>query len=213
MALGGRMPIFRYGTGGPTRIQGWQVDVEGAAFPRLDLEEEWDLLATDFRFGIPVTYGRGRYQMKIAYYHLSSHLGDELMLKQPHIPRINFTRDAFVWGHSFFVTESIRLYAEAAWAFYIDGGAKPWEFQFGVDYSPPDPTIGIRPVPFFAVNGHLREEVDFGGNLVVQAGWQWRGPTAHRFRMGFHYYVGQNEQYQFFDQYESKVGMGLWYDF
>jgi hypothetical protein len=212
IALGGRVGISRYGNRDPLRPQGWQLDIEGAVFPRLDLEEDQDLMSTDFRFGIPLTFGRKRYQTKLAYYHLSSHLGDELMLKHPGTPRINFSRDVIVWGHSFYWTENLRLYGEAAWAFCHGGGSKPWEFQFGVEYSPAAPSCP-RGAPFFAVNGHLREEFAFGGNLVVQTGWQWRGTSGHLFRLGMHYYVGASDQYEFFDQYEDKIGMAIWYDY
>jgi hypothetical protein len=68
-------------------------------------------------------------------------------------------------------------------------------------------------VPFVAVNGHLREELNYSGNLVVQTGYQWRGETNHLFRAGLHYYTGKSDQYEFFRQYEDKVGLGLWYDF
>lgn len=212
IALGGRVGILRYGTNDPRWPQGWQADVEGAAFPRLDLEEERDLMAADFRFGIPLTYGVGPFQTKLGYYHLSSHLGDELMLKHPGVPRINYSRDVLVWGNSFYWTKDLRLYAEAAYAFYRSGGAEPWEFQFGVDYSPSRPTHW-RGAPFVAINGHLREELDFGGNVVVQTGWQWRGVTGHLFRLGMHYYAGGSEQFEFFRQYEDKLGLGIWYDY
>lgn len=213
IALGGRAGMLRYGNQDSLRPEGFQIDIEGAAFPRLDLERDLDLVASDFRFGIPLTYGRGRYQTKLAYYHLSSHLGDEWMLRTAGWTRINYTRNALVWGHAYFLTDDLRLYAEAAWAFDTDGGAEPWEFQFGVDYSPLEPVASLRGSPFVGLNAHLREEVDFGGNFVVQVGWQWRGPTGGLFRMGMQYFAGKSEQYEFFRQYEDKVGLGLWYDF
>ncbi len=213
IALGGRAGMLRYGNQDPLRPEGFQIDIEGAAFPRLDLERDLDLVASDFRFGIPLTYGRGRYQTKLAYYHLSAHLGDEWMLRTAGWTRINYTRNALVWGHAYSLTDNLRLYAEAAWAFDTDGGAEPWEFQFGVDYSPLEPAGSLRGSPFVALNAHLREEVDFGGNFVVQAGWQWRGPTGGLFRMGMQYFAGKSEQYEFFQQYEDKAGLGLWYDF
>ena len=89
---------------------------------------------------------------------------------------------------------------------------KPWEFQFGTEYSPLGPT-GSRGAPFLAVNGHLRQEVDFGGTLIVQAGWQWRGRTGHLMRRGLEYFNGQSEQYQFFHDHEQLVGIGVWYDY
>ncbi len=211
VALGGRVGILRYGTAEADRPQGWQLDIEGAGMPRLDLERERDVVSADFRFGIPLTYGRGRYQAKFAYYHLSSHLGDEYMVRNNTLERLNFSRDVLVWGHSFYWTEDWRLYAEAGWAFQCDGGSRPWEFQFGADYSPAAPN-GMRGSPFWAINGHLRQEFDFGGHLAVQTGWQWRGPSGHLFRIGMHYFQGMSDQWEFFNKFEDKLGFGIWYD-
>jgi len=211
VALGGRVGILRYGTEDDDRPHGWQIDLEGAAFPRLDLEHDRDLVSADFRAGVPITFGRDRFQTKFAYYHLSSHLGDEFMVRNRSLSRINYVRDALVWGVSFYCVDDLRIYTEAAWSFYTDGGAEPWEFQFGVDYTPAGPS-GIRGTPFFAINGHLREESDFGGNLVVQTGWQWRGDSGHLFRMGVQYFAGKSDQFEFFDQYEEKLGLAIWYD-
>jgi hypothetical protein len=212
VTLGGRVGLVRFGTEGPDRPEGWELDMEGAAFPRLNLEESLDVEATDFRFGLPLTYGIGPYQFKFAFYHISSHLGDELMLKHKDVPRINYSRNGFAWGNSYFLTRDVRLYAEAAWSFYCDGGAKPWEFLFGAEYSPAKVT-GRRPVPFLAVNSHLREEVNYGGNVVVETGYQWRGVSDHLFRAGMQYSAGKSDQYEFFTRNEEKVGLGLWYDF
>ena len=212
IALGGRVGLLRYGTCLSDRPEGWQIDFEGAAFPRLDLEHGREVVATDFRAGVPLTYGCGRFQTKFAYYHLSSHLGDELMVRRGSLARINYVRDVLVWGASYYWTDDLRLYGEAGWAFDTDGGAEPWEFQFGIDYSPAIPS-GLYGAPFFAINGHLREEVDFGGNLVVQAGWQWRGDSGHLFRAGMQYFTGKSDQFEFYDEYEEKLGLAIWYDY
>lgn len=213
ITFGGRVGLVRYGTTDSLQPEGWQLDMEAAAMPRLNAEESLDLMAADYRFGMPLTYGLGPYQTKFAFYHLSSHLGDEIMLHHPgEDERINYSRNCVVWGHSYYLFEDIRLYGEAGWSFTNDGGSKPWEFQFGVDYSPAAPTT-LAPAPFFAINGHLRQELDFGGNLVVQTGWQWRGVTGHLFRMGMQYYTGKSDQYEFFRRNENKVGLGLWYDY
>jgi hypothetical protein len=31
--------------------------------------------------------------------------------------------------------------------------------------------------------------------------------------MGLQYFAGMSEQYEFYDDYESKIGLGLWYDY
>jgi hypothetical protein len=213
LEAGGRVGLLRFGTEGSPRPDGWELDLEGAAFPRLDLDHDEDLISVDFRVGIPLTYGSGPWQMKLAAYHLSSHLGDEFLLRFPGYPRINYSRNALVLGGAYYLTEDLRLYAEAEWAFATDGGAKPWEFQFGLDYSPVRSANLLRGSPFLALNGQIREEDDYGGSFVVQAGWQWRGPSSHLFRMGVQYFVGMSDQYEFYRRYEEKVGIGLWYDF
>lgn len=136
IALGGRVGLIRYGNRDSLRPDGWQLDFEGAVFPRLDLEHEHDVISMDLRAGVPLTYGHGPYRLKFAYYHLC-----------------------------------------------------------------------------LAINGHLREELDFGGNLVVQAGWQWRGPAGHLFRTGLQYFNGKSDQFEFYDRFEQKIGIGIWYDF
>ena len=210
--LGGRVGILRYGTDNPLWPQGWQLDFEGAAFPRMDLDNDRDLVSADYRFGVPLTTRRGCWEAKLAYYHLSSHLGDEFLIRYPGYPRINYVRDAVVLGMAVYFGPNLRLYSEADWAFNADGGAKPWEYQFGVDFSPAEPT-GIWGAPFFAINAHLREANDFSGNMTVQSGWQWRGRTGRLGRVGMQYFNGMSDQTQFYNTFEEQIGIGLWYDF
>ncbi len=212
IALGARAGLVRYGTTDPLWPEGWQFDIEGAAFPRLSLEEHCDMASADFRAGAPLTYRRGIWETKFGYYHLSSHLGDEYMLRHKDRVRINYSRDALVFGMAMCPGRDWRLYGEVAWAFYNAGGSQPWEFQFGASYAPANPT-GFRGAPFMAVNGHLHQEVNFGGNLTVQAGWAWRGDTGRLFRMGLHYLNGKSDQAQFYREFEQQIGAGLWYDF
>ena len=212
VTLGGQVGLLRYGTSGNVRPNGWQLGIEGAGLVRLDLEENSDVIATDYRFGVPLTWGDDIYQVKFAFYHLSSHVGDEFLLKNPGFPRLNYSRDVLVWGGSLYLHELWRVYSEFGYAFSSDV-SEPWEMQFGIEHAPEGPT-GIRGKPFAAFNAHLREEVDFGGNVVFQTGWAWRrAPATGIFRVGVEYYNGKSDQFSFFDESEQKVGFGLWYDY
>lgn len=213
ISLGGRVGILRWGTAGSDKPEGWQLDIEGAAFPRLDLEVDRDLISVDFRFGVPLTYSQGQWHTKLAFYHLSSHLGDEYLARFPLLTRVSYSRDAMVLGIGRYILDSMRIYSEAGYAFTNYGGSEPWEFQFGMEYSP-RVVSGLRGSPFAAVNGLLREEVDYGGSLIVQTGWQWRGTaTGNLFRLGFQYFNGKSEQFQFFRQHEEQFAGALWYDY
>jgi hypothetical protein len=219
ITLGFREGILRHGTEGAECPQGFQVDIAGAAFPRLLPAQKYDLMSTDFRFGIPVTYGVGRYQMKIEPYHISDHMGDEYEVSHPGLKRVDYSWDAVAWGHSYYVTDDLRVYGEFAYAYAVGGGAKPMEFQFGVDYSPMKPFSGLRGLhccrgaPFFALNADFRETVDYEAGLIVQTGWQFRGENSHVLRLGMEFFSGKSDQYEFFARREQKIGLGIWYDF
>jgi Protein of unknown function (DUF1207) len=210
--LGARVGLLRFGDRNTVLPQGFQIDAEGSAQARLNLTDNVDVTSVDFRGGLPITYGYGAWRFKAGYYHLSSHLGDEFLLKNPNYPRLNFARDTLLFGTAYYLTDDLRIYGEVGWAFFTDV-SEPFEVQFGIDYAPAAPT-GARGAPFFALNGHLREELDYSGNFTVQAGWAWR--SAHNgslLRIGGHYFNGASWQYSFFNHFEQQLGVGLWYDF
>ena len=212
--LGGRVGVLRYGTPGWIMPQGWELDVEAAAMVRLTLDSIGDFETADYRYGVPLTYGIDNWQFKLAAYHLSSHLGDEFAIAHPGslANRINYVRNELVLGASYYPHPIMRLYGEVGWCFDFDGGSEPWEVQFGTELSRPGPT-GPGGTPFLAINANLREDVDWGGDLSTQAGWLWRDDSGHVLRVGLHYFNGKSSQFQFFNNFEQQIGIGLWYDF
>lgn len=209
--IGGRVPIVRFGA--VERLEGWQFDVLGGVNLRQDPNDEMDVQATDYRFDLPLTYRKGPHAFKVGYYHVSSHLGDEYILKNNITTRDNFLRDVINFGYSYNPLPELRLYGEFGYGFHVDV-SEPWEMQFGVDYGPATFT-GIYGAPFVAVNVHLREELNFGGNVALQLGWAWRGEGIHAgiLRTGAYYYDGGSPQFSFHRSHETQVGWGLWYDF
>ncbi|MCX7413256.1 MAG: DUF1207 domain-containing protein [Planctomycetia bacterium] len=213
MTAGARVSLLRYGSDPVLHPQGIELQVEGAAFVRLDQQDELDLRSSDYRFGIPLVFGIGRWQTKLAYYHLSAHLGDESMLKHQSFPRVNYLRDAMVWGNSYYLLDWMRIYGEVGYSFHNSGGSEPWEFQAGVELVQARPT-GPRGAPFFAINGMSRQELNWGGNVCVQTGWAWRGRRSERLlRVGFEYLNGSDPQYEFVFYNQNRCGIGMWYDF
>lgn len=210
VALGGRVGIYRNGTEGAINPEGFQLDMEGAVFPRLDQDHAQDVDSMDFRFGIPMTWREGAVAYKFGYYHLSSHLGDEFMLKHPGYERVNYVRDSLIFGTSYDLTRDSRVYGEVAYAWHHSGGARPLELQCGAEYSPARAGRSM----FAAANLHTRQNKGWDSNINLEAGWQWRGAESqHLFRFGAQYYYGKSMQYEFFNKSEQLVGVGLWFDY
>ncbi|MCA9053571.1 MAG: DUF1207 domain-containing protein [Planctomycetaceae bacterium] len=212
VTLGGRVGLWRYGTPGAVDPQGFQLDLEGGAMVRLDPEEETDVEAADFRFGFLMTWREGPWATKAGYYHVSSHLGDEFLLRNPGFPRRNYVRDSALAGISFDATPEVRLYSEVAYAIGHEGGALPLEFQYGTEYS--SRATGSWGGPYAAINGHTREDQGWITGVNIVSGWQWLGvESRHRFRVGMQYYHGPALQYSFVGRRETLLGGGLWFDY
>ncbi len=208
------MGFVKYGNTDAAHPEGWQLDFYGAAIARLDLEQQEDLDSCDYVFGFPLTWGNERWQSKFGYAHLSSHMGDEYTIEHPGAinDRVNYTRDSLVWGKSYYPIPAWRVYGEIGWAAHCDGHAHRWTSQFGTELSRPGPT-GCHGTPFFAINGRLREDDTWVGDVNIQTGWLHRGILGQTLRWGFDYYNGKSSQSQFFDNFEQQIGVGLWYDF
>ena len=103
--------------------------------------------------------------------------------------------------------------AKTAYAMNADGGAEPWEFQFGTESAAAGPT-GNSGTPFLALNGHLRQEEDFSGDFTAQTGWLWRSVNGQTMRIGVPLSERQIEPVpNVYQDTEQQIGLGLWYDF
>lgn len=215
--LGGRVGLIRYGEFSAVNPNGWQLDLEGGAQARVLPEDESDLEAADFRVGFLLTRRQGPWSGKTGYYHLSSHVGDEFLIKNPGFSRLNYVRDAWIIGVSRDINVNgrpdVRVYSEYAYAFNHEIGL-PSEFQIGTEYSP---LIfnGWRGSPFFGLNGLFRQDRAWDAkSLTLAGGWQWRSEaTNQRFRIGAQYYDGDSIQWSFPGKKESMFGWGMWFDF
>lgn len=209
--LGGHVGLLRYGNRSAINPEGWQLDLEGAAMPRVDMGHNDDLEAADFRAGFLSTWRYGPNAYKAGYYHLSSHIGDEFLLRNPGYDRLNYVRDSFIVGWTRFLTPDAQAYAEVAYAANHECGAEPLEFQYGLQYTPM--IFGFRGAPFAAINGHTRQDFGWITSVTAQAGWQWRGYTNHLWRFGVQYYKGPAIQWELAGQSQSSMGAGMWFDY
>ncbi len=209
--LGGHVGLLRHGTTDAVNPEGWQLDLEGAALPRVDLANNDDLEACDFRAGFLSTWRHGPNAFKAGYYHLSSHLGDEYLIRNPGYLRLNYVRDSGIVGWTRHLNPNAQIYGEVAYAFNAEDGALPLELQYGAQYSPLK--FGLRGAPFAAINGHTRQDFGYVTSVNMNAGWQWRGASNHTYRLGMQYYTGPALQYSFAGLRETLFGGGMWMDY
>ncbi len=74
---------------------GWQFNFAGGLFALFNLSAPSnDLVNGDYNVGFSLTHGAGPWSQRFRLYHQSSHLGDEFLLSQPNIKRINLSIEA-----------------------------------------------------------------------------------------------------------------------
>jgi hypothetical protein len=81
VGIGDAFPLVRFG--GPHAGEGLQLGLEAAVFAQFDLASTSDdLLNADYVVGVPLTFRRAGFSARARFYHQSSHLGDELLLRE-----------------------------------------------------------------------------------------------------------------------------------
>ena len=69
--------------GGAKPGNGFQISIAGSVFAQFDLDiSSYDLLNADYVVGIPITFRYNAFSGRFRLYHQSSHLGDELLLRE-----------------------------------------------------------------------------------------------------------------------------------
>lgn len=93
VALGKDLGIWRRSQ--RHRCDGVQVNLLGAVFSQFNLDTRSDdLINSDFLVGPAVTLRRGIVSARLRLYHQSSHLGDEFLLENPGVDRVNLSFEA-----------------------------------------------------------------------------------------------------------------------
>ncbi|HEX7127272.1 MAG TPA: DUF1207 domain-containing protein [Thermodesulfobacteriota bacterium] len=202
---------------------GVQVGLTGAVFAQFHLHESSsDLLNADYLVGIPVSFRRGLWSARLRLFHQSSHLGDEFLLGNPGVERVNLSFeaiDALVsverrwWrlygGGSVLVNKepsSLDLFG-AQWGLELRGPGFPSPLS--------GPTLGdVRIAPVLGADFKAFQQQDWAVTASLVGGLEWSGPrSARRLRLLLSYLRGYNPYGQFFDQKIETFGIGLYFAF
>jgi hypothetical protein len=209
--VGGQIGLLRYGTYDAFRPQGLQLDIEGAAQFRSSNADMFNFASTNVRFGFPLTVGWGSQETKLELCFFRAEAAGSNAEYLPYPMNQVFQQEAMVLGHSIHLTDMLRVYGEAIYLLHSNQDGN-WEFQFGTELAPVDPTR-LWGSPFAAANVYLLEQENYGGNLMLQAGWLWRGRDARMLRVGVFYSNGLSNSSVLVNANEQQIGFGLWRDY
>jgi uncharacterized protein DUF1207 len=203
---------------GVVSSRGWQLAIAAAVFSQFNLARPTaDLMNTDYRVGLPLTYRRAGLTTRVQLYHQSSHLGDEYML-HANAQRIDLTFEA---------AELLVSQRLAAWRVYGGGeyvfthspaDLKPGVLHGGVEYRQPGAPVHFgrlatgRVVAALDAKSFQDRGWDVGWSAITglelgdpvargEGGWRWS--------LLLRAYTGPAPYGEFFRDRVASLGFGL----
>lgn len=183
-----------------------------------------DLINADYVVGIPVSWRSGLFSTRLRLYHQSSHLGDEFLLANPGVKRVDLSFEA--------VEAILSLDAPGGWGRVYAGGSylvhrEPAALersgvQWGLELRGPDflnPILeaqlpGLRLTPVLGADFKSFEALSWNVNGNVVGGLEWsKAGGTRRFRLLLNYYHGFSPFGQFCAQKVEWFGVGLYLSF
>lgn len=212
--VGGTQGLWRFEPEGADFAA--QLDIFGLVQTRLSPD---DLMAADYRFGVPVSWRWGWWQGKIGYEHTSAHLGDEIIAARGLFPR-SFAKDEVVLGLGRIIGDNLRVYGHIGYAFSFQvpdvesTTRNRMRYDVGAEWFLREPT-GWHGSPFAAANLEWRGDQGYTPNWTLQAGWLWRNPLRREgmVRVFGEYYTGRSPYGQFLQTREQFYSVGFGFDY
>lgn len=189
----------------------WQVSIQAAAYTINDLDtSSWDLVNSDFRFGLALTNRTGPVSGLFRVYHFSSHAGDEYLINND-VKRVNISNESLDMVLSYDLNDWLRVYGGSAYRFGRHPKEfDPWSLQYGAEFRGQEKYWGIlRPVA--GANFYHLEERDWATSISVRAGFELESHTRLMNRIQFliGYFNGPSPYGQFYQNYHEYIDFGL----
>jgi hypothetical protein len=210
VGLGDSFGLVRWGGSRPG--EGVQLDLVGSIFAQFDLgTPSSDLINADYIVGLPLTLRRSGFSARVTFYHQSSHLGDEYLLRGEEIERENLSFESIAVVLSQEIG-ALRLYAGGEQLFRREPEALATRLMHaGIELR----TRRSGPMAFVAaVDLKATEQHDWSPATSARAGIEFArsGAAGHPARLVslmLEVYEGPSPYGQFFQDDISYVGFGL----
>lgn len=188
-----------------------QVGIQGGVFALFNLDApSSDLINADYWIGLPVSYRRGPWSYLLRLYHQSSHLGDEFILGNPGVDRVNLSYEDL----EFLVSrewERWRVYGGGGYIVNSEPDLAPLHVQAGVEYVRPRAAGRLSFIA--AMDVQASEELDWRRSRSYQLGFEFRRGSPRRARLMLEHFRGHSPNGQFYRESLRYTGLGLYFGF
>jgi hypothetical protein len=150
----------------------WEFGIQAGVFAVFDLDaESKDLINADYFVAAFGGYRQGAFSALGRVFHQSSHLGDEQLLRDTRLNRINLSYESVDLKLSYDLPLGLRVYGGGGYLFDRDPSSlKPWSAQAGAEFRSPWTLWGGAIRPIAGLDLQSREENNWNVDVSLRAG-------------------------------------------
>jgi hypothetical protein len=219
VSFGDSFPIKRWEAVG--RWKGtMELGLEGGVWAVFNFSNDVDLMNADWTASLPLTYRVDHWTFRGRYYHVSSHLGDEYMVRHPGVKRLNPSFEALEVMAVKDWKSWLRVYGGLGRVLRSDSTfpLQPLYFLLGAEvrgYARSYPSTRVLAQPYFAVHSSAWETRHFHPSINTALGVEWGDFAGYgrKVRTSVEYYSGYCLEGQFGDLRTHSLSARLAYGF
>ncbi len=217
VSFGETIPLYRSNIGEKGEWGQWEAGVQGGVFSIFDLDSQsFDLINTDFLVAGFVGYRFGDVSALGRFFHQSSHLGDELLLRASRPNRVNLSYEGLDAKFSYDLPLGFRAYAGGGYLVDVDpSNLGRGLVQVGAEFRSPWTLWQGRLRPIAGIDVQSHEENDWDADLSLRFGLQFENVSvlSRNLQILVEYYRGRSFEGQFFKEAVEYLGIGAHFNF
>jgi hypothetical protein len=191
----------------------WEVGIQAGVFSIFDVTaQSIDLVNADYRVGVLTSYRKGPLSGFLRIQHQSSHLGDEFLLNNPGVTRVNLSYEEVDLKLSYELFAWLRVYGGGGYIVHrfpedLGRGTTQW----GVELVSTRTFLGgrVRPVAYGDFQCNERTQWQVGQSIMAGVRFENARIGDRQIQLLGEYYSGPSPDGQFYTQRASWYGIGV----
>ncbi|HET9962945.1 MAG TPA: DUF1207 domain-containing protein [Nitrospiraceae bacterium] len=194
----------------------WDFGVQAGVFSIFDVSKQSiDLVNADYLVGLMSSYRNGRFSGFVRIHHQSSHLGDEFLLNNAGVERINLSFEELDAKLSYELTSWLRVYGGGGVLVHRYPRIGRGTTQWGMELTSPKTYLEGRLRPVAYADFQANERANWTIARSIMAGFQFENARIgdRQIQLLAEYFAGPAPDGQFYTSRVEWIGVGLHFYF
>ena len=194
----------------------WDFGVQAGVFSIFDISKQSiDLINADYLVGLMASYRNGRFSSFLRLHHQSSHLGDEFLLNNPGVERINLSFEELDAKLSYELTDWLRVYGGGGYLVHRFPAIGRGTSQWGAEYTSARTFVGgrVRPVAYADFQANERSNWTIARSIMAGVQVENARIGDRQIQLLAEYFAGPSPDGQFYTRKVEWIGIGIHFYF